>query len=67
MAPKWTSTERKRSRCSIKDFIPVEDPPAELDNKHAEAIYGNMFVEPVEVADEIVKGDFSPWAISLPG
>ena len=53
MAPKRTSTgnssDRKRNRCSIKDFIPVENPPAGLDNKHAEAIVG-----PVEVADKIV-------------
>ena len=57
MAPKRTSTgnssDRKRSRCSIKDFIPVENPPAELDNEHAEAVQDENIAEAVEVADKI--------------
>ena len=53
MAPKMTSTDRKRSLCSVKEFIPVEDPLAELRKEYLEEVEDEKIAAAVEVADKI--------------
>ena len=54
MAPNKASTDRKRALCSVKGFIPVEAPLAELRKEDLEEAEDAKIAAEVGVADEIV-------------